>query len=78
MAISGQWGGEQGRKFGCCCLMGILTGASSFFPVTESRDIQAEMVVRLQAKSGGWAWIYCLLYSEGPEGPITANNYPIR
>ncbi|KAL4697377.1 hypothetical protein H8959_003075 [Pygathrix nigripes] len=45
--------------------------------LAESGDIQAEMVVRLQAKTGGWAWIYCLLYSEGPEGPITANNYPI-
>lgn len=50
----------------------------SFPSVAESGDIQAEMVVRLQAKPGGWAWIYCLLYSEGPEGPITANNYPIR
>ncbi|XP_010634194.1 neuronal PAS domain-containing protein 4 isoform X1 [Fukomys damarensis] len=45
--------------------------------LAESGDIQAEMVVRLQSKHGGWAWIYCLLYSEGPEGPITANNYPI-
>ncbi|KAB1251480.1 Neuronal PAS domain-containing protein 4 [Camelus dromedarius] len=45
--------------------------------LAESGDIQAEMVVRLLAKTGGWAWIYCLLYSEGPEGPITANNYPI-
>ncbi|XP_055987942.1 neuronal PAS domain-containing protein 4 [Sorex fumeus] len=45
--------------------------------LAESGDIQAEMVVRLQAKPGGWAWVYCLLYSEGLEGPITANNYPI-
>ncbi|KAM6159215.1 neuronal PAS domain-containing protein 4 [Rhynchocyon petersi] len=45
--------------------------------LAESGDVQAEMVVRLQAKTGGWTWIYCLLYSEGPEGPITANNYPI-
>lgn len=58
--------------------MGLLTLYLSFSSVAEHGDIQAEMVVRLQAKHGGWAWIYCMLYSEGPEGPITANNYPIR
>lgn len=58
--------------------MDLLILYPSFSPVAENGDIQAEMVVRLQAKHGGWTWIYCMLYSDGPEGPITANNYPIR
>ncbi|KAM4845168.1 neuronal PAS domain-containing protein 4 isoform 2-T2 [Thomomys bottae] len=62
-----------------CSRAGMLRTSSYWtsLRVAESGDIQAEMVVRLQAKSGGWAWIYCLLFSEGPEGSITANNYPI-
>ncbi|XP_036621435.1 neuronal PAS domain-containing protein 4 [Trichosurus vulpecula] len=45
--------------------------------LADSGDAQAEMVVRLQAKAGGWVWIYSLMRPEGSDGPITANNYPI-
>ncbi|XP_003774131.1 neuronal PAS domain-containing protein 4 [Sarcophilus harrisii] len=45
--------------------------------LADGGDVQAEMVVRLQAKAGGWVWIYSLMHPEGSDGPITANNYPI-
>lgn len=57
-------------------IMMVMTAVMT--AVMTTMVVAVVMVVMVMVKLGGWAWIYCLLYSEGPEGPITANNYPIR